>query len=153
VVFAEMEGSDDMIRSVLSQMAERVGARAEAPAGPIEARGLLGGATVSESLALLPGPAGVPPAKRRGKGKLKHAPPPKAEASGMRFEQIRAAEELRGEIAVLLKKRPLTSREIIDATRREAGQIYAALSMLRKEGVVRTVEDESDGQRKNYLAA
>ena len=59
---------------------------------------------------------GSTPAKRRGEGKLKHpmdgAPP----AEGSRAEDLAAAATLRDLILELLKKRGMTSKEVIDAT-------------------------------------
>jgi predicted Rossmann fold nucleotide-binding protein DprA/Smf involved in DNA uptake len=89
----------------------------------------------------------APVERHKGPGKLKHAPP------APRHEALQAAEGLRGEIVELLKKRRMTSKEIIDATRKTAGVVYTQLSRMRQEGTVATQEDESDGRRKNFLLA
>jgi DNA-binding transcriptional ArsR family regulator len=142
VVMVEGDVSDAVVQAVISRM---TGERATGAAA----------AVVTETAArLLPGPEGTPPAKRRGKGKLKHpmgghgAPP----AEGSRAEDLAAAASLRGRILELLKKRAMTSKEVIDATGATAGTVYQQLSMLRKDRKVETREDPEQGRNKNYLA-
>lgn len=59
---------------------------------------------------------------------------------------------LEQEIAALLKKKPMTSGELIQATKRTAPSIYSALSLMRKAGQIETSDDQ-DGNRVNVLLA
>lgn len=96
-------------------------------------------------------PRPAPTAKSKGKRKWarhqnqKSAPLPSA------VEKSSAAEA----VLELVRKRPLTSGELVKtlASQVSAGSVYQALTALRNKGVVETVVDEADGERKNRLVA
>jgi len=60
---------------------------------------------------------------------------------------------VRASILKLLARHPATSIDLAKEIGGLPKSVYSTLTMLRGEGLVVTKEDESDGQRKNFLAA
>jgi hypothetical protein len=50
------------------------------------------------------------------------------------------------QIIELLKKAPRTSAELIDLTKRTPSAIYSALTIMRREGTIKSVEDDDKGR-------
>ena len=134
VIFAEMDGTDEMVRSVISEFAERMRRVPEVMA--------ITPAAVREVKAL-PSPA---PARRKGPGKAKAAV-----AAAAAF--VPATNDGLGErVLAALRKRPMTSGDLIKELKTAKPQdIYYLLSMMRKSGVIETREDPSDFGKKHYV--
>ena len=143
VVMVDLEGADETVKGAVMGLLGRIGP----PVEMVHGVSLAGLAATAEPLRL---PA--VPAKRRG-GPAKACPTTVPAEIGSRAQALRGAEELRGAIPMLLKKRgALTSKEIIDATKATPSTVYQQLARLREAGVIETREDAADGERKNFLA-
>jgi len=57
------------------------------------------------------------------------------------------------EILALLKKRPMTSYDIVQATKATNAAIYTVLSVMRKKGLIETREDPATGEKVNAVKA
>ena len=138
VIFAEMDGTDEMVRSVISEFAERMRRVPEVMA--------ITPAAVREVKAL--------PSPRRGGargGVRKVAAAAPAAPAAAAF--VPATNDGLGDrLLAALRKRPMTSGELIKELKTAKPQdIYYRLSMMRKSGVIETREDPSDFGKKNYV--
>jgi hypothetical protein len=141
VVFAEIDGSDQLVQAVLSQFAARVSkALAGPPASYAEIRPM-------EGLAVAPAPKRL--AGRKASAKKGAAPSGDAGAA-----QPGPSDSLGGlseRILALLAKRGRSSGELIAELKAKAADVYYYLGRLRKSGRVETRMDEADAVRRNYL--
>lgn len=142
VVFAEMDGSDEMVRSVISQLAAQV----SRPAPP-----LLAGISDIRPLKALAAPLAPRRLSVRRKPARKIAAPASEAATPASRRAADAPDALTGRILACLSKCGMSSGDLIAGLGAKRADIYYRLSSLRKSGKVETRMDEADAVRKNYL--
>jgi predicted Rossmann fold nucleotide-binding protein DprA/Smf involved in DNA uptake len=141
VIYAEMDGSDQMVRSVISQMAERVSQR-QAPELPLEVPAIAAD-PANPARCLIP----PRPLKTRV---LRNLAEEARQASRKPQCKIRDGATLAAIVAALTK-RPMSSGEVIKETHLGAAAVYSGLAKLRKDGDVESRPDETSIYPKQHL--
>jgi len=142
VFFAEMDGSDAMVQSVISPVC---GARYQQ-----ELTGAPGdrGELPLAHCGFAASPEARCPKKRKAVGRKRTASPAVLAPAAADGGSAVSAHQ----ISALLEKRGMSSGELIAALGAKPADVYYRLGQMRKTGSIETRMDESDAVRRNYLA-
>jgi hypothetical protein len=90
------------------------------------------------------------PRKRRAPKATKAGRKPRRAATPVEIAPAGSA-TVAEQVLTALRKRPMTSGELIEQIKSHPSAVYGALKNLRTDKKVETREDPTDAQRKNYL--
>lgn len=145
VVLAEVEGTDEAVQSVLSQFIDQVTAAAVAPELPAPAE------APKPALISPPAIAEAPkPPRHNGHARPKTKPETKA-LEKRTSEKPPEPGATRTRILDALRKRPMTSGEVMKETGLPNSTVYSMLNILRGEGKVISKPDPGGIYPKQHL--